>query len=355
MGYSDKPLDNPINWSFKVGRLFGIDIRVHIAFVICAFVLIAMEMPKGEDASTVPLATSLLHALGGYAILFIIVLLHEFGHCFGARYTGGEAHEILIWPLGGLAYTQPPHTPRAHMITTVAGPMVNVVICGICSAVIVMWTGRLGAVPWNPLHPMWPATASIIPTESQLWLMRVFGISYLLLLFNLLPIFPFDGGRVLQAFLWPRKGYARSMEIATSTGMIGAVIVGVFALFIEASWLLMMIAVFGYLTCWQTRRVLREQGTYGLSEAGMGYGSGGEFDVDEVDREPGFFEKRRLKREAAKAERERQQREQRDQVIEQILRKVSDHGMHSLTPQERATLEKETKRQQSLSSGDTQR
>ncbi|MCH7765652.1 MAG: M50 family metallopeptidase [Acidobacteria bacterium] len=56
------------------------------------------------------------------AILFVVVLVHEFGHCFGARYTGGEADEILIWPLGGLAYASPPHNAKAHMITTVAGP-----------------------------------------------------------------------------------------------------------------------------------------------------------------------------------------------------------------------------------------
>ncbi len=87
MGFSDRPLDNPINWSFRVGRLFGIDIRLHIAFVICAIVLVVMEMPKGAGATSVPLTTVLIRAVGTYAILFVVVLLHEFGHCFGARYT----------------------------------------------------------------------------------------------------------------------------------------------------------------------------------------------------------------------------------------------------------------------------
>ncbi len=349
MGFSDRPLDNPINWSFRLGRLFGIDIRLHIAFVICAVVLVAMEMPKGADAASVPLTTILIHALGTYAILFAIVLLHEFGHCFGARYTGGEADEILIWPLGGLAYTSPPNTPGAHMITTVAGPAVNVVICAICSVVIVVWMGQLGAVPWNPLHPTRPADTTILPTMAQLWLMRVFGISYLLLLFNLLPIFPFDGGRILQAYLWPRKGYIRSMEIATGTGMIGAIAVGLFGLFVEESMLLLMIAVFGYMTCRQTRLVLREQGAVGMGEFGYDFGGGYGGFHDDVERQPGFFERRRMKRAAQEAERERQLREEREQLVESILKKVSDSGLHSLTARERRILEEETKRKRTFS------
>jgi len=239
MSYSDRPLDNPINWSFKVGRLFEIDLRVHITFVIFAIVMIAMEIPKPETGIKLPFMTILTYALGTYAILFFIVLLHEFGHCFGARYVGGEADEILLWPLGGLAYANPPHTPRAHMITTIAGPMVNVIICALCSFIIVLWTGRLGAVPWNPIHPMMPMDTTFYPSDTQMWLLRVYGISYLLLLFNMLPIYPFDGGRVLQAYLWPKKGYHASMMLATGTGMVGAIVVGIFGIFLQESWLLL--------------------------------------------------------------------------------------------------------------------
>ncbi|MCH7839079.1 MAG: hypothetical protein IID38_02430 [Planctomycetes bacterium] len=350
MGYNERPLDNPINWSFRVGRLFDIDIRVHIAFVICAVVLIAMEMSASDSEASAPLGGVLVRALGTYAILFAVVLLHELGHCFGARYCGGEADEVLLWPLGGLAYTNPPHNPSAHMITTVAGPLVNVILCAVCSVVLVVWVGQLGAIPWNPLHPMWPVDRSILPTPAQLWVMRVFGISYILLLFNLLPIFPFDGGRMVQAWLWPKKGYRASMQIATATGMVGAIVVGLFSLFTEQTWLLLMIAVFGYMTCWRQRQQLRMQSEFDTDEFGYDF-SRGYTSLEATEprsRKPGLLAQWRARRATIKALEERKQQEQHQQAVEDILRKVAQSGLASLTPRQRRILEEETKRQQSL-------
>lgn len=344
---TDKPLDNPINWSFKVGRLFGIDIRLHIVFVIAAVVLVWMELPKPGEESTRPFAKILIDAVGIYAMLFVIVLLHEFGHCFGARHVGGEADEILLWPLGGLAYANPPHNPAAHMVTTVAGPAVNVLICMICSMVLVLWAGTLGGVPWNPLHPMQPVNPDVLlgASTAQIWVTRFFGLSYFLLLINMLPIFPFDGGRIVQAWLWPKKGYRTSMEIATGTGMVGAIIVGLFGLFMEQSWLLMMIAVFGYMTCWQQRRMLREHGDIGEGEFGYDFSKGySAFDEQARERKPGFFERRRQVKAARKAERQRRQGEEHEKAIEAILRKISQSGVDSLTTKERRILDEESRR-----------
>lgn len=342
----DRPLDNPINWSFRVGRLFAIDLRVHIAFVLCAVIMVWMEIPDKEAGTNWSLIDVLGRSLGTYAILFGIVLLHEFGHCFGARYTGGEADEILMWPLGGLASVNPPHTPKAHMITTVAGPMVNVIICAMCSVALTLWFGSLGAVPWNPLHPFTPISVTSFPTLGQIWLLRVYGLSYFLLLVNLLPVFPFDGGRIVQAWLWPKKGYRRSMEIATGTGMVGAILIALFGIFCNQAWLILMIAGFGYLTCYQTRRMLREHGEV----AGAGFGTfseGYDFlgDHDEEERKPGFFERRCIRRAERKAARERRKRIDHEQAVEAVLRKVSESGLASLSPREKRILEEETQRQ----------
>ena len=346
MGFNRKAFDNPINWSFKAGRLFGIDIRIHVIFILCVIVLLSMEA-RDAKALNIPFSQVLIYALGTYGLLFLVVLLHEFGHCFGARHVGGEADEILIWPLGGLAMVSTPHNARAHMITTLAGPMVNVVICAIVSAVLVAKTGSLGAVPWNPLHPMTPVVLFHMST-LDIWLMRLFGVSYLLLLFNMMPVFPFDGGRVLQAWLWPRKGYVASMEIATVVGMGGAVAIGLFSLFTDQGILLVGIAAFGYLQCWRMRRMLRETGTVdGIETSEFGYdfsrGYSSLNDEDE-ERRPGFFEKRRIRRAIQRTERERQRRAALDTEVERILEKVSTEGLRALTPKERRTLETETQR-----------
>ena len=348
MSYKERAFDNPLNWSFTAGRVFGIRIRIHVVFVLCAVVLLAMEARHAPESAG--FGRILVDALGVYALLFGVVLLHEFGHCFGCRRVGGEADEILLWPLGGLAYVSPPHDPAAHMITTVAGPAVNVVICAVCSAVLTLWFGTLGAVPWNPLHPMLPVDLNVLLTAStaQTWIMRLFGVSYFILLINLLPIFPFDGGRVLQAYLWPRKGYAPSMALATTTGMIGAVVVGLFALFLEESLLLLMIAAFGYLTCWQTRRMMTEFGTVDPTGSGVDFSAQFSFPADEpAARRPGYFERRRLRRQARKLKEEKQHMQEHARAVELILRKISESGISSLTPKERRILEDETRRHRS--------
>lgn len=345
MASYDRPLDNPINWSLRIGRAFGIEVRLHVTFVLCVLFLVWMELPAPGEPRP-PLGELLIEGLGTYALLFVIVLLHEFGHCFGARYTGGTAEEILLWPLGGLAYVIPPHKSVAHLITAVAGPLVNLLICALCSVVLVLWMGRLGAVPWNPLHPFSPVDSTLIPGTGQVWVLRFYGLSYFLMLINLVPVFPFDGGRILQAWLWPRVGYRPSLELATGTGMVGAIVIGLFGLFTGQSWLLLMIAVFGYLTCWQTRKMLREQGELDAGVIGGGLSEGYTFlgqDDGEV-RRPGYFARRRAKKAAFKARRERLREERRTRAVEEILRKVSLTGMDSLNLRERRILHEETKR-----------
>jgi Zn-dependent protease len=329
--------DNPIHWAFRLGRWFGVEIRIHFAFLVAGVVMLAGDGGGGAFMAPSPLR-HLGYALGGYLLLFVLVLLHEFGHCFGARAVGGEADEILLWPLGGLAFTRPPHHPTAHLVTVLAGPTVNVLVCAATSLALVSWMGRLGAVPWNPLDPFSPSDPSIRYGNGQAWLARTFGLSYLLLLFNLLPIFPFDGGRIVQAWLWNTHGYREATRIAAGIGMVGAIVLGFAAVVFLNKVLLFLIAVFGYVECYGARHRLPAEEDE----------SAGEWEP--ADRAPpgppGWWERFRGRRLARKTLRDRRRRERREAKVERILAKISQLGISSLTSAERRLLQSETKRRQ---------
>lgn len=332
-------LDNPINWSFPVGRLFGVRIRVHLLFILGGLVVVASTLRD----STAWLGFA--YGIGQIGLLFFIVLVHEFGHCFGARFVGGEADEILLWPLGGLAFTNPPHAPRAHLITVIAGPLVNVVFLIVTAAVLVAWKGSVEALPINPFKPF--QTALSITSNIQYWLVAFFTLNLIILLFNLAPVFPFDGGRILQCLLWFSKGFGPATQIATGVGMVGAIVIGVIGLFSQEV-LFFAIAFFGYFTCWQQRQMLK---------AGM-YQSGNEFGYDfsqgytsldhgepDSERKPTYWQRRRARRALLRAQRQAQRHDEERRDIDRILQKVHQNGLESLTPKERRLLEVETHRQ----------
>lgn len=119
---------DPMSWAVPVFRAFGIPVKVHIFFFIITLGLFFRQVFQKDN----PIWWVDVFAFT-IVLLFLIVLLHEFGHCFGARWVDGEAKEVLIWPLGGLASVDVPHTPRANFIAVAAGPAVNVVICLVCA------------------------------------------------------------------------------------------------------------------------------------------------------------------------------------------------------------------------------
>ena len=121
---------DPLSWSIPLFRAFGIQVRLHILYIIITLAMILRAAYKSPDHWVE-------FAFIWVALLFGIVLLHEFGHCFAARREGGEASEILMWPLGGLAFCEVPHAPRAHFNTAAGGPLVNVLICLICAAALI--------------------------------------------------------------------------------------------------------------------------------------------------------------------------------------------------------------------------
>jgi Zn-dependent protease len=322
-----------LNGSVPLYQAFGIAVRAHVTLLI----LIGGELFL-DWKSDFPLRERAL----SMGLLFGIVLLHEYGHCVMARWTGGSADRILLWPLGGLAYTDAPHRPLARFLTSAAGPMVNVAICLFAALAVYALSpipassggGRV-IVSLNPFD-LWPPTILSATAHFFYW---IFELSYLLLLFNLLPIYPLDGGQMVQALIWPYTGYVRSMNFATMTGMVGAAILFVSGFIVPGGNLfLMMLAICGFMTCYNMHNEMKETADESM------YGD--QFDYGMTLHSPPPPPRKRLSRRAVRRTRKiaRQEKAELDR-IDRILSKVSSLGMQGLTWSERRALRKATDRQ----------
>ena len=323
-------LDNPLTWSVQLGRILGVTVRVHVLFLV--FIVIELLRPLFGSTGLGVGPTVLL-----LVCLFGVVLVHEFGHCLACRWSGGSANEILMWPLGGLAFCIPRERWTSHLITAAGGPMVNVILLAVLVPTIGLWTGAWWgvAIP-NPLSLTLPAEVSAPWLLMALYLLN--AVSLILLLFNLLPIFPLDGGRILQTVLWPKIGYVRSMRYAVRTGYVGAICLLIMGLVIGPT-MLVLIAVFGGFTCYITHRQLQfTQETLGFESDDYSASLHG---PDEAEAAPS-----RPTRSERAVERRADRKQQEVRAVDDILQKIAVSGMESLTGGEKRRLKRATRRGQ---------
>jgi Zn-dependent protease len=166
--------------------------------------------------------------------LFLIVLLHEFGHSLACKQVGGQANQIVLWPLGGVAYVNPPQRPGATLWSIAAGPLVNVALLPVLF-VVLAFSRSLG----------WAQTMPDVHTLLRAALRIDLG----LLIFNMLPIYPLDGGQILRSLLWFALGRARSLMVATILGFIGVAGFLGLAFWLQSPWF-GVLAVFMLMNCW---------------------------------------------------------------------------------------------------------
>lgn len=390
---------DPMSWSLKLFRLFDINVRLHIFYIIITIGLVL------RVAAEVPEAWVDYLILFG-VFLFFAVLFHEFGHCFAARHVDGEANEVLIWPLGGLAYCEVPPTPRANFITAAGGPAVTFGLAFVCAAILAAASYLPSVNPFNgpyriELHNWRTGTNDIasedarwvkegtneriegqvlhfedqhyvlkksrdknemIPVEEAkagmgtmptwvLWVARFYWLNWFLFLFNLIPGFPLDGGRMLQAWIWSRtEDYRRGTTFAIYAGYISALLFGLVAIMFGEV-LLLCLALFIYVTCRQQQMALEA----GLEDMPFGYdfsqgytslerGQEGDEQKPRKQRRPGPIKRWMLRRAARRLQREREQREMEEARMDALLDKISREGEGSLTEEERRFLTRVSKR-----------
>ena len=214
-----------MGWSLNIGSVAGTAIRIHVTFLLFLAWIFGVSYFAGG-------AQEAWNGLLFLLLLFLCVLLHEFGHIFTARAFGVATPDVILLPIGGVSRLERiPEQPSEEFLIAIAGPLVNVAI----AAILVVLGGA--HLELNRLVALESTSTSMVD--------RLAAVNVFLAVFNLIPAFPMDGGRVLRALLASRFGYVRATELAAAIGQWVAFLLGFLGLF--GNPLLIFIAVFVYL------------------------------------------------------------------------------------------------------------
>ena len=320
------------NWGLPVGSLFGIRIRLH--WLLLGFWLFRLDGLLDPSRSGLD---ALFYWIPEIGIIFGSILLHEFGHCFAARWVGGSANDVLLWPLGGLAYCTAPNTPRSQFIVAAGGPAVTLLIA------VVSWIG------FEIVRVNQPTLATTFGFYYSHYLLVEF--QFFLLILNLVPLYPLDGGRMFHNVMWgyfSRRGqpgaYGRASLYTVYAARVTAVLGVIFALFIMKEFWLALIFVWAWTGAEKLRRQIQAGGAedhiFGY-DFSRGYTSLGE-DPQPRRKRPGPLS-RWFGARGQKAGGRRQPTAEDKQRVDDLLEKINREGMSALTKSERRFLEKASK------------
>src|SRR6478672_6355771 len=193
-----------VKWSYRLATVAGIQVRVHLTFLLLlGFYAWLYYLDGGLKAAASGVTLTLL--------IFLCVLLHEFGHAFAAKIFGIATPDITLLPIGGIArLARMPANPWQELAIAIAGPAVNVLIA------ILLWFTVVGNLPASEF--------SLIDTAGGMLSAKLLAVNLLLVGFNMIPAFPMDGGRVLRALLATRLRYVAATRLAARVGQVIAVI-----------------------------------------------------------------------------------------------------------------------------------
>lgn len=232
-----------MGWSFKIARVRGIDIKVHATFFL---ILVFGALQWAGSTPSNPLEGALFGVVL-MILLFTCVTLHELGHSVMAQAFGINVREIVLLPLGGVALiAKMPEKPVQELLIAVAGPLVNVAI----AIILFIVTGGIGIDLMN-LQDMLVTLREPSLTTLLVWLLFA---NVALVIFNLIPAFPLDGGRILRAILAMGLGYPQATRIASIIGQVAAVLLGIWGI-ATGQLLLTLIALFIFFSAGQERGI----------------------------------------------------------------------------------------------------
>ncbi len=193
-------------------KVRGIQVRAHVTLLMVALLGL---LPVGH-------AFALSDRIAWMAIVCVLALAHELAHAFVAHRTGGRTEAIVLWPLGGLGDPGARRRPWSTFLSYMAGPAMNAAICAASAAGL--YAMHRIVVPISP-HANF-AAPGLTPGRPEFYLWYLYVVSFAMLVLNLLPALPLDGGHVLQSMLWPFVGYGRALLVACNAGVAASVFLG---------------------------------------------------------------------------------------------------------------------------------
>jgi len=214
-----------MKWSLNIGKIFGINFRIHITFfLLLLFIFASILNQRGLKYAI--FATLFICAI------FVCVLIHEIGHSLIARRFGKETKSITLLPIGGMATMEEiPEKPAQEIVMSIMGPFINLVIAGVLYLLVGQWTGI--GVP------------NLYPDSIRTFFAGLIGVNIMLAIFNLIPAFPMDGGRVLRGILAMKMDYVQATSAAVFIGQSLAMFFMFFGIFFN--WWLALIGLFLYI------------------------------------------------------------------------------------------------------------
>jgi Zn-dependent protease len=329
------------SWTVSLGRWSGLDVRLHASLLVCAVITVFVCSQSGA-------AYVAEYSLLGLGILLGSVVLHELGHVFAAIRLGGRAERLVLGPLGGLILPSVPADPQREVLVALAGPAANLLVVFVVTPLLLLAEVNVGDVLLSPLDPQ-----NLF--EGDVWLvaLRLTCWINLLLLLNLFPAYPLDGGHALAGVLGPVFGRRAAVLIVGSSAMLAAVGLLIMALVIPEDgrgvplWLpLSLFAIFLFFSAKQQMESWRPPDS---EETLLGYDFSEGYTSLERSSDPpppstGLMMRWIQQRRQQRRERLAQIEAEEERRVDEVLARLNEVGLDSLPVEERRLLERVSKR-----------
>jgi Zn-dependent protease len=336
------------SWSVGFGRWGGVHVRLHMFFFLFAALTCYLSWWEGNATGSPQ-----IDRLAVYALLILVasVWLHELGHLWAARRLGGHLDPLVLVPWGGLTTVRGIRDPRAELLAHLAGPAAQVAVCLLMAPLLVNASGNLSGL-LNPLAPeqLTVGTTAVVLAKLTFW------VNWTLLLVNLLPVFPFDGGAALRAAIlvkWPevgRRGASWMVASLAKAAVLGLAVLAFFLTFDDSHGLvpvrfaLILLCIFLYFSAQhEDRRSAAEEAERedlfsdpNLSADLVSLEGAVERRADPSGPLQRWLERRR----ELQLTHQRQQEADEERSLDEILERLHQYGRESLSPADRALLER---------------